>query len=229
MQQFYLVHNQQEFLSQLARETSKRGANRILRQPVRPYADPRSTGKHSLLHRNAHGRSGGPALPAGCVLRAPRGSNPTQGRAGRPRPAGHFAEQADEMLKSSYNLEFLGLRRAGPKAQPYSSPGQRPGYCIKRKPRAVGPTQFLGLPAGIGRAFSPRVFLSGVPGALPQAGMACAFGAHDIGLAWCLRSKANPIGVAAYELQSKLPGELKEKLPTAKQLANVVRGEMGGK
>ena len=24
----------------------------------------------------------------------------------------HFAEQADEMLKSSYNLEFLGLRRA---------------------------------------------------------------------------------------------------------------------
>ena len=25
----------------------------------------------------------------------------------------HLAEQADEMLKSSYNLEFLGIRRAG--------------------------------------------------------------------------------------------------------------------
>jgi hypothetical protein len=41
-----------------------------------------------------------------------------------------------------------------------------------------------------------------------------------------LRSKANPIGVAAYTLQSKLPGELKGKLPTAKQLAGIVRAEM---
>jgi DUF1016 N-terminal domain len=41
-----------------------------------------------------------------------------------------------------------------------------------------------------------------------------------------LRTKANPIGVAAYELQSKLPGELKGKLPTAKQLAGIVRAEM---
>ena len=39
-------------------------------------------------------------------------------------------------------------------------------------------------------------------------------------------SKANPIGVAAYQLQSKLPGELKGKLPTAKQLADLVRVEM---
>ncbi len=38
--------------------------------------------------------------------------------------------------------------------------------------------------------------------------------------------KANPIGVAVYELQSKLPGKLKGKLPTAKQLADVVRVEM---
>ena len=33
----------------------------------------------------------------------------------------------------------------------------------------------------------------------------------------------NPIGVAAYQLQSKLPADLKGKLPTAKQLADVVR------
>ena len=33
----------------------------------------------------------------------------------------------------------------------------------------------------------------------------------------------NSIGVAAYALQSKLPGELKGKLPTAKQLTDVVR------
>ena len=43
---------------------------------------------------------------------------------------------------------------------------------------------------------------------------------------YALRSKTNPIGVAAYELQSKLPGELKGKLPTARQLANIVRLEL---
>jgi hypothetical protein len=39
---------------------------------------------------------------------------------------------------------------------------------------------------------------------------------------------ANPIGVAAYQLQSKLPSDLKGKLPTAKQLADIVRVEMEG-
>ena len=43
-----------------------------------------------------------------------------------------------------------------------------------------------------------------------------------------VRTKANPIGVAADALQSKLPGELKGKLPTAKQLADIVRAEMEG-
>jgi len=43
---------------------------------------------------------------------------------------------------------------------------------------------------------------------------------------YALRSKANPIGVAAYQLQSKLPGELKGKLPTVRQLAELVRAEM---
>ena len=57
--------------------------------------------------------------------------------------------------------------------------------------------------------------------------MDCAFGARDIGLALHLRSKANPIGVAEYQLQPKLPAELKGKLPTAKQLADAMKGEMG--
>lgn len=43
-----------------------------------------------------------------------------------------------------------------------------------------------------------------------------------------VRTKANPIGVAACALQSKLPGEQKGKLPTAKRLANIVRAEMEG-
>ncbi len=39
----------------------------------------------------------------------------------------------------------------------------------------------------------------------------------------------NPIGVATYALQSKLPGELKGKLPTAKQLADIRRAGAGGR
>jgi hypothetical protein len=40
---------------------------------------------------------------------------------------------------------------------------------------------------------------------------------------FALKSKTNPIGVAEYQLQSKLPAEFRGKLPTAKQLADVVR------
>lgn len=138
----------------------------------------------------------------------------------------HFAEQADEMLKSSYNLDFLGLRRAGPKARLYSSLGQRPRCSEREKPRAVSPIHPWRDRAGMDRAFSPHASLAGIPGALPQAGMDCAFGTRDIWLALHHRSKANPIGVAAYELKSKLPGELKGKLPSAKQLADVLRVEM---
>jgi len=39
---------------------------------------------------------------------------------------------------------------------------------------------------------------------------------------------SNPIGDAAYQLQSKLPSALKGKLPTAKQLADIARVEMEG-
>ena len=39
--------------------------------------------------------------------------------------------------------------------------------------------------------------------------------------------KANPIGVAEDPLQPKLPAELNGKLPTAKQLADAVKGEIG--
>ncbi len=51
---------------------------------------------------------------------------------------------------------------------------------------------------------------------------------HDVEVEYALRTKANPIGVAVYQLQSKLPGEFKGKLPTAKQLAGIVRAEMEG-
>lgn len=40
---------------------------------------------------------------------------------------------------------------------------------------------------------------------------------------FALKSKTNPIGVAEYRLQNDLPTELREKMPTAKQLVEVVR------
>ena len=62
----------------------------------------------------------------------------------------------------------------------------------------------------------------------PSIGIILCTEKEDVEVEYALRTKANPIGVAAYALQSKLPGELKGKLPTAKQLADIVRAEMEG-
>lgn len=45
----------------------------------------------------------------------------------------------------------------------------------------------------------------------------------DIEVEFALKTKANPIGVAEYQLQAKLPAEFRGRLPTAKQLAGFVR------
>ena len=45
----------------------------------------------------------------------------------------------------------------------------------------------------------------------------------DVEVEFALKSKANPIGVAEYQLQTRLPAEFKGRLPTARQLADVVR------
>ena len=57
----------------------------------------------------------------------------------------------------------------------------------------------------------------------PSIGIILCAEKDDVEVEYALRTKMNPIGVAAYQLQSKLPAELKGKLPTAKQLAAVVR------
>ena len=43
-----------------------------------------------------------------------------------------------------------------------------------------------------------------------------------------MRTKANPIGVATYVLQSRLPADMKGKLPSARQLRAVVRSVLPG-
>lgn len=88
-----------------------------------------------------------------------------------------LAEQADEMLKSSYNLNLLNDRERG-------------------------------------------------PGDQPSIGVILCAEKDDIEVEYALRTKANPIGVAAYELQSKLPSEMKGKLPSTRQLRAAVRSAL---
>lgn len=59
------------------------------------------------------------------------------------------------------------------------------------------------------------------PDDVPSIGIILCAEKDDVEFA--LRSKTNPIGVAAYQLSSKLPSELKGRLPSARQLADAVR------
>jgi hypothetical protein len=46
---------------------------------------------------------------------------------------------------------------------------------------------------------------------------------NDVEVEFALKTERNPIGVAEYQLQPRLPTEFKGRLPTARQLAAVVR------
>lgn len=174
----------------------------------------------------------------------------------------HFAEQADEMLKSSYNLEFLGLRRAVKERKLEDRLISRLqafilelgyGFCfVGRQHRlAVGKKEYfidllfyhrflkalIAFELKVG-PFEPEFagkmdFYLNVlndkergPDDRPSIGIILCAEKDDVEVEYALRTKTNPIGVAAYHLQTKLPDTLKGKLPSAKQLAEVVRAEM---
>jgi predicted nuclease of restriction endonuclease-like (RecB) superfamily len=176
----------------------------------------------------------------------------------------HFAEQADEMLKSSYNLEFLGLRRAVRERELEDRLITRLqsfllelgyGFCfVGRQHRiALGKKEYfidllfyhrflktlVAFDLKVG-PFEPEFtgkmdfYLNLLndkergPDDQPSIGIILCAEKDDVEVEYALRTKANPIGVAAYALQSKLPGKLKGKLPTAKQLIDIVRAEMEG-
>ncbi len=60
----------------------------------------------------------------------------------------------------------------------------------------------------------------------PSIGIILCAEKDDVEVEYALRTKRNPIGVAAYRLQSELPGNLKGKLPTAGQLSRAVRAAL---
>jgi len=170
-----------------------------------------------------------------------------------------LAEQAAEMMKSRYNLEFLGIHRATKERDLENlliDNLQRfllelgYGFCfIGRQYRLVLGTKeyfvdllfyhrflkvLVAFDLKIGE-FEPEhagkmdFYLNllndqqRVPDDGPSIGIILCAEKSDIEVEYALKSKTNPIGVAQYELQTQLPVELEGKLPTAEQLASVVR------
>ncbi len=171
----------------------------------------------------------------------------------------HFAEQADEMMKSRYNLEFLGINGAvkereledrliGHLQRFILELGY--GFCfIGRQYRlALGRKEYfvdllfyhrflkalVAFDLKIG-AFEPEhagkmdFYLNllndreRAADDQPSIGIILCAEKEDIEVEFALKTKTNPIGVAEYHLQSKLPAGFKGRLPSAKQLTDAVR------
>jgi predicted nuclease of restriction endonuclease-like (RecB) superfamily len=283
MKQIYLLHTQGDFLSQVVREMEKEGkrapTGENLSQVVRELVSAVPWGHHAnallrvsvpaarLWYLRATARFGWSRnvllnqIKAGAYERAVTEKKTHNFDLALPE---HFAEQADEMLKSSYNLEFLGLRRAVRERELEDRLITRLqsfllelgyGFCfVGRQHRiALGKKEYfidllfyhrflktlVAFDLKVG-PFEPEFagkmdFYLNVlndkergPDDQPSIGIILCAEKDDVEVEYALRTKANPIGVAAYALQSKLPGELKGKLPTAKQLADIVRAEMEG-
>jgi len=180
----------------------------------------------------------------------------------------YLVEQADEMIKSSYNLEFLGIRREVKERELEDRLIERLrdfilelgyGFCfVGRQHRiTLGQKEYfidllfyhrflkalVAFELKVG-PFEPEYagkmdFYLNVlndkeraPGDHPSIGIILCAEKDDVEVEYALATKRNPIGVAVYKLRSKLPGELKGKLPTAKQLSEAIRAvlpERGGK
>lgn len=175
-----------------------------------------------------------------------------------------MAEQAEEMLKSRYNLEFLGLKQRMRERDLEQRLIERVqqfilelgyGFCfIGRQYRlALGKKEyfvdllfyhrFLKALVAVDlkvRGFEPEhagkmdFYLNVLnekeraPDDRPSIGIILCAEKNDVEVEFALKSKTNPIGVAEYRLQDDLPAEFKGKLPTARQLADVVRGVLPG-
>lgn len=171
----------------------------------------------------------------------------------------YLAEQAEEAMKSSYNLEFLGIRREIKERELEDRLIERLrdfilelgyGFCfVGRQHRlAVGQKEYFidllfyhrFLKALVAFELKVGPFEPEFSGKMdfylnllndkergagdnPSLGIILCAEKNDVEVEYALKTKRNPIGVAVYQLQSKLPGKLKGKLPTAQQLSGVVR------
>ncbi|WP_165231609.1 PDDEXK nuclease domain-containing protein [Aquisphaera insulae] len=274
MRQFYLAHSSPEFLSQAVRELGIEVDDEKLSQAVRELLARVPWGHHA----NALARVTDPAakiyylrataqlgwtrnvllnqIKAQAYERAVKEKKTHNFATALPE---HFAEQADEMIKSRYDFGFLGIGRAirERELEDRLIDGLQAfilelgyGFCfIGRQYRlSTGRKEYfidllfyhrflkalVAFELKIG-PFEPEhagqmdFYLNllnekeKAPGDAPSIGIILCAEKDDIDVEFALKSKSNPIGVAAYQLQPTLPAELKGRLPTAQQLADAVR------
>jgi predicted nuclease of restriction endonuclease-like (RecB) superfamily len=177
----------------------------------------------------------------------------------------YLAEQADEAMKSSYNLEFLGISREIGERELEGRLIEKLrdfilelgyGFCFvgQQFRLAAGEKEYfidllfyhrilkslIAIELKIG-AFEPEYagkmdfYLNLLnekeksPDDNPSIGIILCAEKDDMVVEFSLKSKANPIGVAEYQLTRKLPKELKGKLPSEKELrAALLSGKKRG-
>ncbi len=255
MQQLYILHNEPEFLSQLVREMAKEGreapTGENLSHVVREMVSSVPWGHHAnallrvsdpaarLWYLRATARFGWSRnvllnqIKAGAYERAVTEKKTHNFDLALPE---HFAEQAEEMLKSSYNLEFLGLRSAVRERELEDRLITRLqsfllelgyGFCfVGRQHRiALGKKEYfidllfyhrflktlVAFDLKVG-PFEPEFtgkmdfYLNLLndkergPDDQPSIGIILCAEKDDVEVEYALRTKANPIGVAAYAL-----------------------------
>ncbi len=171
----------------------------------------------------------------------------------------HLAEQAEEALKSSYNLEFLGIRQRVKERELEDRLIDRLrdfilelgyGFCfIGRQHRVtLGRNEYFidllfyhrFLKALVAVELKVGKFEPEYAGKMdfylnllnekerasddaPSIGIILCAEKDTLEVEFALKSKANPIGVAEYQLMGALPTRLRGKLPTAKQLEDAMR------
>jgi len=171
----------------------------------------------------------------------------------------HLAEQADEMIKSRYSLEFLGIGRAMKERALEDRLVSRLqqfilelgyGFCfVGRQYRlALGRKEYFVdllfyhrfLKALVAFDLKIGPFEPEHAGKMdfylnllnekerarddqPSIGIILCAEKDDVEVEFALKTKTNPIGVAEYQLQPRLPSKFKGRLPSAKQLADAMR------
>jgi predicted nuclease of restriction endonuclease-like (RecB) superfamily len=286
MRQFYMVYSSEEILARVAREFEKSSVIRkkttssvdrgksILAQAVRELVEAVPWGHHALLlgrikspqallyYLKATARFGWSRsillnqIKAGAYERAVVEKKTHNFPLALPET---LAEQADEVMKSSYSLEFLGIRQEVKERElenrlithlqsfllelgyGFCFVGRQHRLTLGEKEyfidllfyhrflKALVAFEIKVVPFEPEHAGKMDFYLNVLndkergAGDQPSIGIILCAEKDDVEVEYALRTKTNPIGVAAYHLQSKLPAELKGKLPTAKQLADVVR------
>ncbi|MBT2305290.1 DUF1016 family protein [Variovorax paradoxus] len=174
----------------------------------------------------------------------------------------NLAEQAQEALKSSYNLEFLGIRQAVKERELESLLIEKLrdfilelgyGFCfVGRQHRlTLGRHEYfidllfyhrflkslVAIELKLGK-FEPEYagkmdfYLNllnekeRAPDDAPSIGIILCAEKDNLEVEFALKSKSNPIGVAEYQLLGKLPPEMKGKLPSPRQLQDIVRAAL---